>query len=97
MRKSNDVDDTMNDVVMVIDHQQKRSLILYNIRSRYIYIQFVLRLQAGYDSFFWDAPSLYEYQYNLQSHFYRLPSLYLVPGSDSRSDTFGYRGLTGYE
>ena len=59
MRKSNDVDDTMNDVVMVIDHQQKRSLILYNIRSRYIYIQFVLRLQAGYDRYIWGAPSLY--------------------------------------
>ncbi len=58
MCHSNDIDDAMNDVVMVVDHQQKRSMFLYNIHSGYIYTQFVLGLQAGYDRYFRDAPSL---------------------------------------
>jgi len=48
MRQSNDIDDDMNDVVMVVDHQQKRRLFLYDIRSIYFYIHFLLGLQAGY-------------------------------------------------
>jgi len=42
MRQSNDIDDAMNDAVMVIVHQQKIKLFSYDIRSRYIYLQFVL-------------------------------------------------------
>ena len=42
MRQSNDVNDAMNDVVMVVVHQQKRRVVLCYIRSRYIYIHFVL-------------------------------------------------------
>jgi len=42
MRQSNDVNDVMNDVVMVVVHQQKRRVVLCYIRAEYIYIQFVL-------------------------------------------------------
>jgi len=42
MRQSNDVNDAMNDVVMVVIHQQKRRVVLCYIRAEYIYIQFVL-------------------------------------------------------
>jgi len=42
MCQSNDIDDAMNDVVMVVVHQQKRRVVLCYIRSRYIYIHFVL-------------------------------------------------------
>jgi len=35
MRQSNAIDNNVNDVVMVVDHQQKRRLFLYNIHSRF--------------------------------------------------------------
>jgi len=38
MRQSNAIDDAMNDVVMVVDHQQKRRLFLYHIFVQYIFI-----------------------------------------------------------
>jgi len=37
MHHSNDIDDAMNNLIIVIDHQQKRSLFLYNIHSAYLY------------------------------------------------------------
>ncbi len=55
MRQSNDVDDAMNDAVMVVDHQQKRRLFLYDIRFIYFYLHFVLGVQAGYDRCIRDA------------------------------------------
>jgi len=42
MRQSNSIDDAMNDAVMVVDHQQKIKVILYDIRSGYFYLLFVL-------------------------------------------------------
>jgi len=42
MRHSNDIDDAMNDAVMVVNHQQKIKVFLYDIRSRYFYLYFVL-------------------------------------------------------
>jgi len=54
MRQSNDVDDAVNDVVMVIVHQQKRRVFLYNIHSEYFYLHFLLVLRAGYDRYFGD-------------------------------------------
>jgi len=56
MHHPNDVNDTMNDAI--IDHQQKIKLFLYDIHYRYIYLHFVLGIQAGYDRYFWGAPSL---------------------------------------
>jgi len=47
MRQSNNIDDAMNDVVMVVDHQQKKRMVLYNIRSRYINLEFVLGVQPA--------------------------------------------------
>jgi len=32
MRHSNDIDDAVNDVIMVVNHQQNRRLFLYNTR-----------------------------------------------------------------
>ena len=58
MRHLKDIDDHVNDVIMVIDHQQKRRLFLYDIRSRYFYLQFVLGVQPGYDMQSGAAPSL---------------------------------------
>jgi len=58
MRQSNDIDDHVNDVVMVVDHQQKKRMVLYNIRSRYINLEFVLGVQPGYDMQSGAAPSL---------------------------------------
>jgi len=59
MRHSNDIDDAMNDAVMVVDHQQKKRMVLYDIRSRYINLEFVPGVQAGYDTYICDAPSRY--------------------------------------
>jgi len=42
VHQSNTIDDAMNDVIMVIDHQQKGRLFLYNICSIYFYIHFLL-------------------------------------------------------
>jgi len=58
MRHSNDIDDDVDDVVMVVDHQQKRRLFLYDIRSLYFYLDFVLGVQPGYDMQSGAAPSL---------------------------------------
>jgi len=58
MRHSKDIDDHVNDVVMVVDHQQKEKLFLYDIRSRYFYLQFVLGVQPHYDTQSGAAPSL---------------------------------------
>jgi len=58
MHHSNDINDDVNNVVMVVDHQQKRRLLLYNIHSRYIYLNFVLGVQLGYDMLSAAAPSL---------------------------------------
>jgi len=57
MRHSNDIDDAMNDAIMVVDHQQKIKVFLYDIRSRYL--RFVPGVQAGYDTYIRGAPSLY--------------------------------------
>jgi len=59
MRHSNDIDDAMDDAVMVVDHQQKKGMVLYNIRSRYINLELVLGIQAGYHRYIRGAPSLY--------------------------------------
>jgi len=59
MRHSNDIDDDVNNVVMVVNHQQKIRLLLYNICARYIYLNFVLGVQLGYDMLSAAAPSLY--------------------------------------
>jgi len=59
MHHSNDINDDANDVVMVVDHQQKRRLFLYNICSIYFYLHFVLGVQLGYDMLSGAAPSLY--------------------------------------
>ncbi len=58
MRHSNDIDDAMNDAIMVVDHQQKIKVFLYDIRSRYINLRFVPGVQAGYDRYIRGAPSL---------------------------------------
>jgi len=58
MRHSNDIDDAVNDVIMVVNHQQKRRLFLYNIHSIYFYLHFVLGVQPGYDMLSGAAPSL---------------------------------------
>jgi len=58
MRHSNDIDDDVNDVVMVVNHQQKRRLFLYSIRSIYFYLHFVLGIQPGYDMLSGAATSL---------------------------------------
>jgi len=60
MRQSKNIDDAMNDAVMVVDHQQKRRLFLYNIHSIYFYLHFVLGVQLGYDMQSGAAPSLYK-------------------------------------
>jgi len=67
MRQSNDVDDAMNDAIMVVDHQQKRRLFLYEIHFLYIYLHFVL---AGYYRCIRDAPSL---QYIARAQIYLEP------------------------
>jgi len=59
MHHSNDIDDAMDDAVMVVNHQQKTGMVLYNIHSRYINLEFVLGIQAGYDRYIQGAPSLY--------------------------------------
>jgi len=70
MHQSNDVDNAMNDIIMVVDHQQKRRLFLYDLRSGYFYIQFLLALQAGYDRYIRHAPSLYVFIYSYTGKIY---------------------------
>jgi len=59
MHQSNAIDDDVNDVIMVVDHQQKRRLFLYNIHSIYFYLHFVLGVQPGYNMLSGAASSLY--------------------------------------
>jgi len=42
MRQANNIGDAVNDAIMVINHQQKRRMFLYNIRSIYMYLHFLL-------------------------------------------------------
>jgi len=58
----NNINDAMNNVIMVVNHQQKRILFLYDIHSMYFYLHFELGVQLGYGMQQSRAtPSLYEY------------------------------------
>jgi len=59
MRQTKDIDDAVNDIVMVVVHQQKKRTILYSIHSTYFYLCLLRRVQAGYVMFLGDATSLY--------------------------------------
>jgi len=58
MHHSTDIDDDVNNVIMVVDHQQKRRLFLYDIHSIYFYLHVVLNVQLGYNMQSRAAPSL---------------------------------------
>jgi len=60
MRQTKDIDDAVNDIVMVVVHQQKKRTILYSIHSTYFYLCLLRRVQAGYVMFLGDATSLYD-------------------------------------